>query len=82
MTIIEKPVLTEKSTDLLDDNKMTFVVDIGSSKPEVERTVEEVYDAPVSKVNTMITPSGDKKAIVTFEEEGEAENLATRLGIF
>jgi len=82
MTTIKKPILTEKSTDLLDKNKMTFIVDIDSDKPEIKTTVEEVYDTAVSKVNTMITPTGEKKAYVKFEEEGEAENLATRLGIF
>lgn len=80
--MIERPVLTEKSTDLLDENKMTFMVNIDATKIDVVNTVEDVYDLEVEKVNTMITPDGEKKAIVKFREEGEAENLATRLGIF
>lgn len=79
---IDRPVLTEKSTDMLDQNKMTFIVDIESGKGDIKRNIEDVYEAEVADVNTMITSMGEKKAIVTFEEEGEAESLATRLGLF
>ncbi|MBS1263127.1 MAG: 50S ribosomal protein L23 [Methanonatronarchaeales archaeon] len=80
--IIRRPVLTEKSTDLLDDNTMTFIVNVDATKGDVARTVEDVYGLEVDSVNTMITSRGEKKAMVRFEVEGEAENLATRLGIF
>lgn len=79
---LDRPVLTEKSTDLLDENKITFIVDIDAHKPDIARSVEDRYDSAVSGVNTMITPDGEKKAFIEFEEEGEAEELATRLGIF
>ncbi len=80
--IIKRPLLTEKSTDLLDENKMTFIVNVDATKTDVAKTVEEVYGVEVDSVNTMITPRGEKKAMVKFDREGEAENLATRLGIF
>lgn len=80
--IIKDPVLTEKSTDMLDENKMTFMVDVDSNKNQIAEEVEEVYEMEVDGVNTMINSRGRKKAVVKFVEEGDAESLATRLGLF
>ncbi|KAF5427743.1 large subunit ribosomal protein L23 [Candidatus Methanomarinus sp.] len=83
MSIIRHPFITEKATYTIEDNnKLQFIVDINATKDQIIREVEELYDIPVIKVNTMITMKGKKKAIVTFEGEGTASELASKMGIF
>lgn len=51
--IIKKPVITEKSMRLLEENKYTFIVDKRANKPEIRKAVEELFNVKVQKVNTM-----------------------------
>ena len=51
--IIIKPVITEKSMDLLADNKYTFIVDRRSNKTEVKNAIETIFNVRVEKVRTM-----------------------------
>ncbi len=84
--ILRKPVITEKSTSLLEDNKYTFIVDPRSGKNEIKRAVEEVFNVKVLKVNTMHVKgkykrvrnilgktSDTKKAIVTLKKGDKIE---------
>lgn len=79
--IIKKPVVTEKSMDLVEENKYTFIVDMGSNKIEIRRAVEELFNVKVDKVHTMRVKgklkrvrnhwgktADRKKAIVTLKE--------------
>lgn len=84
--ILKKPVVTEKSTSLLQDNKYTFVVDPGSNKTEIKQAVEKTFKVKVEKVHTMNvkgkikrvrripgrTPD-TKKAIVTLKKGDKIE---------
>ncbi|BAF58503.1 MAG: 50S ribosomal protein L23 [Pelotomaculum sp.] len=51
--ILRKPVVTEKSTSLLQDNKYTFIVDPRANKTEIKEAVEKIFKVKVEKVNTM-----------------------------
>ncbi len=51
--ILKKPLITEKSMDLVEDNKYTFIVDLKSNKIEIKKAVEELFKVKVEKVNTM-----------------------------
>lgn len=51
--IIIKPVVTEKSMDLLADNKYTFIVDKRSNKTEIKNAIEDIFKVRVEKVYTM-----------------------------
>jgi large subunit ribosomal protein L23 len=51
--IIIKPIITEKSMELMADNKYTFMVDKKANKSEVKKAVETVFGVKVEKVNTM-----------------------------
>ncbi len=51
--ILKKPVVTEKSTSLLQDNKYTFVVDPAANKTEIKQAVESIFKVKVTKVNTL-----------------------------
>lgn len=64
-----------------EHNTLVFICDIKADKPTIKKAVEELYGSKVSKVNTLITPKGLKKAYVKMAEEGEAANVANKIGI-
>ncbi len=81
-TIVKYPVITEKSVLMLEkQNKVTLIVDRKSNKSTVKKVIEEKFDVKVKKVNMLITPKGEKKAIVTFYTKDDAIKVATALGI-
>lgn len=51
--VIKRPVITERSADLMSDNKYTFDVDVRATKAQVKHAVEEIFDVKVEKVNIM-----------------------------
>lgn len=52
--IIIRPVVTERSTLLADDNDaFTFIVAKDANKLEIKSAVERLFDVKVKKVNTM-----------------------------
>ncbi len=83
MSIVKHPHVTEKAMNDMDfENKLQFIVDIDAAKPEIKSEIEERFDTQVTNVNTMITMQGTKKAIVTFGEEDDAQDIASRIGVF
>lgn len=64
--IIIKPVVTEKSMDLLADNKYTFIVDRKANKTEIKNAIEGIFKVKVDKVTTMIV-KGKVKRMGRFE---------------
>jgi len=83
MSCIDYPLVTEKAMDAMDfDNAIQFVVDLDASKPEIAEEIEERYDVSVDRVTTMVTPDAEKKATVYLAEGDEAEDVASRIGVF
>jgi large subunit ribosomal protein L23 len=83
MSVIRNPFVTEKATYVIEENNtLQFTVDINATKTQIKREIEKLYDIPVFSVNTLITMKGKKKAIVTFEGDNTASELASKLGIF
>lgn len=75
-----KPVTTEKAISGIElRNSMTFQVDSTAAKKQIKEEVEREYGTKVSRVNTMVSPNGVKKAIVTFKEKGKAASIAAKL---
>ena len=55
MSIIKKPIITEKMTDQAEKyNRYAFVVDRKVNKIEIKKAVAEMYDVTVESVRTMI----------------------------
>jgi large subunit ribosomal protein L23 len=82
-TLIEHPLVTEKAMDLMDfENKLEFIVHLEANKPEIREEIEERFDVGVDNVNTMITMKGEKKAIVKLDEDSDAQDVASRIGVF
>ena len=84
--VLKKPLITEKSTSLLQENKYTFEVDTRANKTEIKQAVQSIFKVKVEKVNTMRvkgktkrvrnipgkTPDR-KKAIVTLRKGDKIE---------
>jgi large subunit ribosomal protein L23 len=51
--IIKRPVITERSTDLMTEKKYTFEVDVNANKTQVKDAIEKIFDVKVEKVNVM-----------------------------
>jgi large subunit ribosomal protein L23 len=55
--VIRRPVITEKSNILIDDNNQyVFEVDLKANKIQIREAVEFIFDVEVKKVNTMLMP--------------------------
>lgn len=79
--VLLKPIVTEKTTDLMEENKYTFKVDKNANKIEIKHAVESIFKVDVTDVRTMnvygkmkrqgrtqgLTASW-KKAIVTVKQ--------------
>jgi large subunit ribosomal protein L23 len=51
--IIIRPVISEKSYDLIEQNRYTFEVAKTASKPQIAQAITEIFDVTVTNVNTM-----------------------------
>ncbi|QQE78530.1 50S ribosomal protein L23 [Alicyclobacillus sp. SO9] len=82
--LIKRPVITERSSDLMEQNKYVFEVDRRGNKTEIRQAIEKIFDVKVAKVNTIRVPgklkrvgknvgrtSERKKAVVTLAEDSK-----------
>jgi large subunit ribosomal protein L23 len=51
--VLLKPIISEKSYGLLDENKYTFEVHPDANKTEIKIAVEKVFNVTVTGVNTL-----------------------------
>ncbi|HEY8463929.1 MAG TPA: 50S ribosomal protein L23 [Bacillota bacterium] len=84
--LIKKPLVTEKTTKLMEENKYCFLVDPKANKTEIRQAIEKIFKVKVKAVNTFNTtgklkrmgryqgrrPSW-KRAIVTLEKGSRIE---------
>ena len=59
--IIIRPIITEKSSRMMSQNKYSFEVLKGANKIEIRRAVEEVFKVKVSSVHTISVHSKPKR---------------------
>jgi len=80
--VVIYPMVSEDTVKLIEtENKITFIVNQKASKHDVKRAVEELYEVKVSRVSTLTTPEGKKKAYVKLSPESKASDLAVKLGL-
>ena len=86
---IISPVVTEKSTNLSDQNKIVFKVPAGANKTNLKKNIEKIFKVNVIKINIInkqnrtkltrgrkVKVSGYKKAIITLKK-GQSIDLTT-----
>lgn len=59
--LIRRPIVTEKATLLLEENKYVFEVLPKATKPEIKAAIESLFDVTVVKVNTATPPRRQKR---------------------
>ncbi len=69
--IIIKPIITEKSMDMLADKRYVFEVADGATKPEIAAAIEEMFDVEVASVNTISMKKKPKRLGVHAGYKGE-----------
>jgi len=91
--IILRPIVTEKSVTLSQENKYTFAVDPVANKCEIRSAIEHIFKVKVLKVNTLNVKgkpkrwgrkyeghkSDWKKAVVTLKEGDKIEIAGVNL---
>lgn len=89
--VIIRPIVSEKSYDMMEQNRYTFEVHKRANKEQIAEAVSEIFGVTVAKVNTM-NVSGKprrvrynkglsrswKKAIVTLKEGDTIDLFAGR----
>ena len=51
--ILIRPLINERSTDLMQDGKFVFVVDKRANKIQIAQAVKEIFNVTVEDVNTI-----------------------------
>lgn len=59
--IILKPIVSEKATILLEDNKYVFDVALKATKTSIKLAIEDLFEVKVVKVNTSRPPRKKKR---------------------
>ena len=54
MSVLIKPLITEKASALNEKGKYGFIVEKAANKVEIKKEVEKMYGVTVESVNTMI----------------------------
>lgn len=65
VSIIKYPLITDKSTRLLEFKKYTFIVDRKANKFTIKKLIEYFFNVTVLKINTLNRPN-KKKTIGRF----------------
>ena len=86
---IVSPMVTEKSTNLSEQNKIVFKVPVSANKTNLKKNIEKIFKVNVTKINIInkqnrikitrgkkVRVSGFKKAIVTLKK-GQSIDLTT-----
>ena len=76
-TIIKKPIITEKATDLSENfNRFTFAVDRIANKIEIKSAIESMYGVQVTEVRTMNYGGG--KSSTKYTNRGIVEQRSRK----
>ena len=86
---IISPLVTEKSTNLSEQNKIVFKVPSSANKVNLKNNIEKIFKVNVTKINIInkqnrvkttrgrkVKVSGHKKAIITLKK-GQSIDLTT-----
>ena len=79
--IILKPVISEKSYGLLEENKYTFVVAPDANKTEIKIAVEKVFGVQVVSVNTLNRPGKRKRTKFGYGKRKDTKRAIVTLSV-
>lgn len=80
--VLRYPVKTDANmTQIENSNTIVFVVDLRANKPMIKKAFSEVFNVKVARVNTLITPRGEKKAFIKLSADTPAVDVASKIGL-
>jgi len=59
--VLKRPVITERTTDMMAEKKYVFEVPLKANKTEIKQAVEKVFGVKVEAVNTVRVPAKQKR---------------------
>ena len=78
--VILKPVVTEKTMELMADKKYTFLVHTEATKSQVKEAVEKMFKGTkVASVNTMNLDGKTKRRGMTFGKTAKTKKAIVQL---
>lgn len=79
--LIRNPIITDKTTKLIEDNQYSFTVSRQANKKQIKEAIEYIFNVNVKSINTCRSPikkkkvgrftgkkAQHKKAIITLHE--------------
>merc|ERR1712005_18156 len=81
--ILKYPLTTESAMKKIEENNtLVFIVDVRASKTQIKDAIKKMYEPiDVSKINTLVSPDGQKKAYVHLTQDFDALDVANKIGI-
>jgi large subunit ribosomal protein L23 len=59
--LIKRPVITERTSDFMEQRKYVFEVDLRANKTEIKQAIEQIFKVKVTNVNTLRMPAKPKR---------------------
>lgn len=80
--VVLKPVVSEKSYDLIQDiNTYTFIVDKRSNKTEIKQAVQKIFGVRVVSVNTMNRKGKRKRTGFVVGRRADVKRALVKLAV-
>ena len=77
--VILRPVISEKSYGLLDENKYTFLVAPDANKTEIKIAVQQIFGVTVTSVNTANRKGKRKRTKFGFGQRNDTKRAVVSL---
>ena len=82
LNVIDHPLSSESAIKTIEDNNtLVFIVVKKANKKQIKQAISSLYRIKIKKVNTLITPKGQKKAYVKLTSDLDALDIANKIGI-
>ncbi|GIO15298.1 50S ribosomal protein L23 [Cohnella xylanilytica] len=59
--VIKRPVITERTSEFVEQLKYVFEVDIKANKTEIKQAIEQIFKVKVASVNTLRMPAKPRR---------------------
>ncbi|BCJ37880.1 hypothetical protein Athai_53830 [Actinocatenispora thailandica] len=77
--VIDRPVVSEKSYGLLDQNKYTFLVHPDSNKTQIKIAIQQIFNVKVLSVNTINRQGKRKRTRTGFGKRKDTKRAIVTL---
>ena len=77
--VIDRPVISEKSYGLLDQNKYTFLVHPDANKTQIKIAIQQIFNVRVLSVNTINRQGKRKRTRTGFGKRKDTKRAIVSL---